>query len=371
MKLTRNLEELNAAIGLSFCEGVGSATAAKLITKSGSPKGVFDLDKKTIGSLGGISKKVYDCLSRGINWKLVDKEVAYIENNNINYVFISDPAYPRLLKLIDQPPPILFFTGQIELINASKNISIVGTRHATQYGLDMVRDFVSSISPYRPCIISGLALGIDVAAHRAAITNHLTTFGVVAHGLKTIYPAVHQKISKQMNDTGGGLITEFFSDEQPNRENFPKRNRIIAGISYATIVVEAASKGGALITAYYANKFKRKVYALPGRYNDPFSKGCNDLISKGQAVAINSIDALTVDLGFTETVTSPVPKKIMADLTPDEQIVLNILQSRGKLDLDTITEHSQRTLTTCSHLLLSMEMKGVLRSLPGKLYELV
>lgn len=371
MKLTGNLEELNAAIGLGFCEGVGAGTAAKLITKSGSAKGVFEMDKKTIHSIEGVSKKAHDFLSTGIDWRRVDKEVSYIHKHNINYVLITDPAYPKALKLIDQPPPIIFFTGEIELLNQRKCISIVGTRHATPYGMDMVKDFIRGLAPHNPCIISGLALGIDVAAHRASVEHGITTFGVVAHGLQTVYPSVHRKVAKEINKDGGGLITEFFSEELPNRENFPKRNRIIAGISSATIVVEAASKGGALITAFYANKYKRKVYAVPGRYSDTFSAGCNALIAKRSAISISSIDGLLIDLGFDSNSLEDRSQNAKIELSGNEKKIFEALHFQSKTDIDKISDLTNLNISECSHILLSMEMKGILRSLPGKIYELV
>lgn len=365
------MEPLKSALGLCFCDGIGPGTAAKLIAACGSLEKVFEADKNQLSNMNGINKNIWQILRTKVDWARVEKEMNYIVKNNINFVLITDSAYPRLLKKIDSPPLILFFSGEIEIINRNQCISIVGTRHATSYGINMVQEFISSISTHPTCIISGLALGIDGAAHKAALANSVPTFGVVAHGLQTIYPSVHRPLASGFKKHGGGLITEFFSDESPNRENFPKRNRIIAGLSATTIVVEAADKGGALITAHYAHKYQRKVYALPGRYTDAYSAGCNDLIEKKRACSIKSVESLIADLGFIHS-RDPQHKIVsVMDMPEEERLVYEILQTQNKVSLDAMACYINKDIPRCSHLLFSMEMKGLVRGLPGKIYELV
>ncbi len=365
--MTEILEELKSMIALKMCGGIGDATAHKLITHCGSASSVFKEKKKHLSSIPGIPERVFDLLQSGIDFKAVEKELKKIEKARINYVIFRDSAYPRSLLSIDNPPLILFFKGSIEILNLTPCISIVGTRLATGYGQDAITELFSAIKDSDTSVISGLAAGIDIAAHKEALNCHLPTFGIVGHGLHTVYPGIHKPYAEQMCKERGGLISEYFYDEKPNRENFPKRNRIIAGLSYATIVIEAAKKGGALITAEFASGYHRKVFALPGRYNDKYSEGCNALIRTGRAKAILSIDSLVEELGFKKR---KIKKKQTVDLTSDELNIVRILHESSKVGLDNISTKSQLSISSCSALLFNLEMKGVVRSLPGKSYEL-
>lgn len=367
--MTGILEELRATIGLKMCEGVGDITAYKLISFCGSAEAVYKEKKQPLLRIPGISSKIFELLHGSIDWGLVEKEIRFVEKNNINYVTIKDREYPKNLLSIDNPPILLFFTGGIEKLNSNPCISIVGTRLATGYGLDAVLEILTALKSTGACIISGLACGIDIAAHKGAMNYLMPTFGVVAHGLKTIYPSIHKIYAQRMTENGGGVLTEFFSEEIPNRENFPKRNRIIAGLSSATIVVEAAKRGGALITAEIALCYKRKLFALPGRYNDKFSEGCNVLIKSKKAKPITSINSLIEELGFKKQ-TREEKNPLKENLTNEELSLVKLLIENSKISLDNISSKSQLNISNCATILFALEMRGLIRSLPGKNYEL-
>lgn len=352
-----------------MCEGVGDITANKLISFCGSARAVFKEKKQHLSTIPGIPVKIFELLRTNIDWGIVEKEIKYIEKNHISYVSIIDREYPKNLLSTDAPPLILFFTGNIEKLNSLPCISIVGTRLATGYGLDAVQEIITGLKDSGACIISGLAHGIDIAAHKEAMNQSLPTFGIVAHGLRTMYPSTHSIYAKKMAEVGGGVMTAFFFDEMPNRENFPKRNKIIAGLSSATIIVEAAKKGGALITAEIALSYKRKVFALPGRYNDKFSEGCNKLIKSRKVLPILSITSLIEELGFKKRI---IERGALSteNLTKEESDLMQLLIEKSKISLDNISATSQMSISSCSAALFGLEMKGLIRSLPGKTYEL-
>jgi len=345
--LTKNLEELKALIALKMCEGVGDMTALKLIRHCGSAVAVLREKNKHLSTIPGITDRIYDQLNQGINWASVDKEFDFIVENNIGWVSFQDPQYPSSLRTIDAPPLMLFYTGPLPVVQTNPCISIVGTRFATAYGLQFVEDLVSALKDTGVVIISGLAIGIDIAAHKEAIRSGLSTYGVVAHGIKTIYPSIHRGFARALPGHNSGILTEFFSGEIPNRENFPKRNRIIAGLSGTTIVVEAAKKGGALITADFAKRHKRKLYVLPGRYNDRFSEGCNLLLKSKVAQPVLSVASLLEDLNLSSKKTvSPAPTR--APLSLEEQKVIGSFGSNKLHSLDHIADRSSFSISQCA-----------------------
>ena len=254
-------------------------------------------------------------------------------------------------------------------LSPQKVISIVGTRKASDYGRLMVKELMISIAAHNPLVVSGLAYGIDIHAHRQALENDLSTIGVVAHGLSTVYPAVHRKTANQMMKRGG-LITEFLSEEKPDRQNFPKRNRIIAGMADVTIVVETPKKGGSMITAYLANSYNRDVFAFPGKANDSNSKGCNHLIKTNIAALIENGDDVAYQLGW-EAVEKPkkIQKQLFVDLTVNEKKIMDCFTEDDSLELDMITKKTQLTLSQVLSELLNLEFKGLIKSLPGKQYK--
>jgi DNA processing protein len=280
-----------------------------------------------------------------------------------------DADYPEYLRHCIDSPILLFSKGKIDLAHR-KIISIVGTRNITSYGTAFCEQLIEDLAPLNPIIVSGFAYGVDICVQKAAIKHGLQTVGCLAHGLNQIYPKVHSKYIPDV-EKNGGFYTEFWSSSQPERENFLKRNRIIAGMSEATIVIESAEKGGSLVTADIAHSYNRDVFAVPGRAEDKYSKGCNDLIKQQKAHMLTSAADLIYILNWQlqDKKTKAIQKQLFIDLDETEQLLYSYLQTNGKQLLDTIALECKLPIFRISSTLLTMEMKGVIRPLPGKLFE--
>src|SRR5687767_576625 len=352
-----------------MCDGIGDITASKLISHCGGAAAVFKEKSKHLSTIPGVADRIYDLLHSQVNWQNVQKEVDYITKNNLNHVSFTDAQYPQSLLKTDSPPVLLFFTGPIEHLNQKPCISIVGTRFATPYGVQFVDELLQSAKDTDLIVISGMAVGIDIAAHKASVRCGVPTFGIVAHGFDTFYPAIHWDFSRSLPNHNGGIVTEFFSGEAPNRENFPKRNRIIAGLSKATVVVEAAKKGGALITAQYARQYKRDLFVLPGRYYDKFSEGCNFLLKSKVARPIFSANELLSELGFSKT-SEKLHQPDFSHLSEKEVQIINILRTNKQSTMDAIAAKAALSISDCATILFNMEMAGIVNCLPGKSYGL-
>ncbi len=358
-------------IALSCITGVGSILARNLISYCGSPEDVFIATKKHLSKVPGIGPKTLELIKNHTAFERAEKELIFIEKYKIQPLFLTDSAYPKRLKNCVDAPVMLYFKGNADL-NAGKIISIVGTRNSTEYGKDICRTLLSGLQVHNPLIVSGLAYGIDFLAHKEALKNSMSTVGVMAHGLDRIYPSQHRSLAERMV-ASGGLITEFLSGTVPDRENFPKRNRIIAGLADVTIVVEANIKGGALITADLANTYNRDVFAYPGRITDEYSSGCNHLIKTNRANLITKVADLEYILGWTESHHSPRANpqlRLAIDLSDDERIITNILSAHGNLIVDELAILTGFPQSKLAFNILAMEMKGILVGLPGKVYKL-
>ena len=299
-----------------------------------------------------------------------ENELRFIEKENIKILHFQDTNYPKHLQNCFDSPVILFQSGKIDLSNR-KIISIVGTRQITSYGYTFTQQLIEDLAPLKPIIVSGFAYGVDIVAHQAAIDCGLQTIGVLAHGLNQIYPKNHKKYMAKMEENGG-FLTEFWSKSQPDRENFVKRNRIVAGITEATIVIESAEKGGSLITTQIANDYNRDVFAVPGRTTDKYSQGCNNLIKTQRAHLLHSAADLVYILNWElkKKEEKAIQKQLFVSLEPEEQKIYDYLLKTGKDDLDSIAIACDLPTYTLSSLLLNMELKGVIKPLPGKLFEL-
>lgn len=362
-------EEILALLRLQKTKSIGDILAKKLISIVGSPSAVFEEKKSTLDKIHGIGIHAIRNLLDETSKKQAEKEFEYINNNRIGYsCFLSDD-YPKNLQHCIDGPILFFKDGNIDLTN-EKIISIVGTRNMTPYGRDFCEKMIEELSVYNPIIVSGFAYGVDICAHKAAIKNKLQTIGVLAHGFEHIYPKTHKKYMHQLNENGG-FISEFFHDEQPLRENFLKRNRIVAGISKATIIIESAQKGGSLVTADIANSYDKDVFAVPGKVNDLMSKGCNNLIRRNQAHLLQSSEDIVQMLNWdVSKVTKPIQKQLFVELTTKEQKVYDYLQKNGQQLLDLIALETQIPVYELATILLQMELKGVIKPLPGKVFEL-
>ena len=292
----------------------------------------------------------------------------FIEKYRLKVLFFLDPDYPRRLVDCFDSPVYLFYKGSADL-NAEKIIGIVGTRSATDYGKSVTRDLISGLRQESPLVVSGLAYGIDSHAHRAALDNGLDTLGVLGHGLDRIYPGNNKAMAEKMLKQGG-LLTEFFSCTEPDRENFPQRNRIIAGLCDAIVVVEAAEEGGALITADIAHSYGRDVFAIPGRIGDKYSGGCNMLMKLKKAEVLRNAEDLIYEMGWSVS-GKKVPAlqpKLFIPLTRDEEKVIELLRAEGDLDIDEISRRSELPVNKVAVALLNLEMENVIQCKPGKLF---
>jgi len=357
-------------IALSLIKGVGHIKAKNLIAYCGGAEAIFKETKKNLLKIPDIGEYCVKSILNHDVLERADEESEFIKKNNITPIFYLDDAYPKRLKHCDDSPIILYFKGNCDF-NVQKVISIVGTRNATDYGKEFCKNLIDELSVHQLLIISGLAYGIDISAHKEALNKNIPTVGVLGHGLDRIYPGVHVQYAKKMLENGG-LLTEFISYTKPDRENFPMRNRIIAGLSDAVVVVEAKETGGALITAEIANSYNRDVFALPGRINDEFSFGCNRLIKTNKAALIQSAKDIEYILGWETSPikSSSVQKQLFIELTSEEEKILNIMKTNGETSIDMLAVLSEMSMSKVSVLLLNLEFKGIVRCLPGKLYKL-
>ncbi len=360
-------------IAVTLIPGIGDITGKKLIAYCGGVEAVFKEKKQHLMKIPGIREILANSIINGRNdaLKRAEKEIRFIEKYKIGCFFFTEDSYPHRLKNCIDSPMMLYFKGNAEL-NKSKIVSIIGTRSATDYGKECCKNIVEGLADCDVLIVSGLAHGIDSYAHKEALKNNLETVGVLAHGLDRIYPAVNRTIAQKMLEKGG-LITDYISETNPDRENFPKRNRIIAGLSDATIVIEAARKGGALITADIANSYNRDVFAVPGKISDTYSEGCNHFIKTNKAALIQSAADIKYIMGWdTKKQQSPVvQRKLFVNLTPDEDAIVKLLEKNIQLSVDSICMELQTTTSLVAAALLNLEFEGIVKILPGKMYSLL
>ena len=365
-----NDDELLHLLALQKVEGVGDVIAKKLLNHCENAIEVFKFKSSQLATIDGVGSVLLKNLKNKTVFESAEKELQFIKNNSVNTLYFKDNNYPEKLKHCLDGPILMFSSGDIDF-NSKRIISIVGTRQITAYGTEFCKKLIADLAPLNPTIVSGFAYGVDIIAHQAAMEHNLQTIGVVAHGLNQIYPKQHTKYVAKM-EKNGGFLTEYWSNSNPEKENFVKRNRIVAGISEATIVIESAAKGGSLITANFANDYNRDVFAVPGRITDKFSQGCNNLIKTQRANLINSAADLVYILNWDiETKSKSVQKQLFVNLDTDEQKIYDFLQKNGKEILDIIALECEFPIYKISGMLLNMELKGVIRPLPGKLFEAI
>ncbi|WP_026725605.1 DNA-processing protein DprA [Flavobacterium sasangense] len=363
--------ELYHTLALMQVEGVGDVIAKKLLQHCGNAVEVFASKKSQLQKIDGIGSVVIKNLQDKSVFAKAEAELQFLAQENISTTYFQEENYPERLKHCYDSPVLLFQVGNIDLQN-QRIISIVGTRQITTYGMEFTKKLIEEISPLNPIIVSGFAYGVDIFAHQMAMDCGLQTIGVLAHGLNQIYPKTHKKYMAKM-EQNGGFLTEFWSTSNPDKENFIKRNRIVAGISEATIVIESAERGGSLVTANLANDYNRDVFAVPGRTTDKYSQGCNNLIKTQRANLLTSAADLVYILNWELQRESQkvVQKQLFVTLTDEEQIIYDYLQKTGKEMMDIIALECDFPIYRISSILLNMELKGVIRPLPGKMFEVV
>ncbi len=357
-------------IALTLVPNIGDVHAKALVNIYGDAHAIFKAKKKDLEAIEGIGTVRANSIKAFNDFTSSEAEIKFIEKYKIAPLFLTDKNYPqRLLNCYDSPV-ILYYRGNADL-NTSKIISIVGTRNSSEYGKAVTEKLIDHLTQQNILVVSGLAFGIDTIAHKAALKNNLQTVGVLAHGLDRIYPTQNKTLAKQMTEQGG-LLTDFISNTNPDKQNFPKRNRIVAGMCDALIVIESGKKGGSLITAELANGYNKDVFAIPGKVTDIKSEGCNYLIKQNKASLITGADDLMEIMNW-----APKEKKqkqqreLFIELTPDEKIIVDILQQRENIQIDELYFKSGLSSSAAAAALLMLEMQNVVASLPGKVYKLL
>lgn len=349
---------------------IGDVQAKILAEEFGTAEAIFKAKKSTLEKIEGIGEVRAGSIKKFDAFKEQEDEMSFIEKYKIKPLFLTDDDYPKRLLHCYDPPTLLFYKGNANL-NTSKIISIIGTRSNSDYGKLMTEKILASLAPHQPLVVSGLAYGIDAIAHKHSLKQQLPTVAVLAHGLDKIYPSQHTALAKEMIAEGGGILTEFRKDTKPDRHNFPERNRIVAGMCDATIVIETGVKGGSMITANLAFSYNRDVFAIPGKTTDSKSEGCNYLIQSNKAVLIRNGEDIIEQMGWEEKQKKQtIQKQLFVDLTADEKQIAQLLQEKEQLHIDEINLQSNINSSAVAAALLMMEMNGLVKSLPGKIYKL-
>lgn len=355
-------------IALTLILGVGDVVGKKLVAYCGGAEAVFCETKKALTKIPNITESIVDNIMSPNVLKRAEEEIKFVEKNEITPLFYLDSQYPKRLQHCHDSPMLLYYKGKADL-NAPKVVGVVGTRNISDYGKYVTENVMEELSADNVLIVSGLAYGVDAAAHRAALKYDLATVGVLGHGMQTVYPAENRKLSQKMLEKGG-VLTEFISGTKPDRENFPQRNRIVAGMVDCLLVVESALKGGAMITAEIANSYDREVFAVPGRVGDIYSEGCNHLIKINKAnLLTNAADIRYIMRWDVDTKVVAKQMRMFRDFSEDEKKIMDVFGDNRTVHLDDIIVGSELPPSKIASVLLSLEFDGILTALPGKRYQ--
>jgi DNA processing protein len=357
-------------IALTLIPNIG-AVYAKLILQHLDVEEVFTAKKSSLLKIEGLGEVRAKSIVTFNNFARAEKEMEFIEKYKINPLFITNDQYPKRLLNCYDAPTMLYYRGNADL-NTSKIIAVVGSRTHTDYGKIVIENLLQPLSHSGILVVSGLAYGIDAIAHKTALKNQLQTVGVLGHGLDKIYPAENTEMAKEMLQHGG-LLTEFMTKTKPDRHNFPARNRVVAGISDAVIVVETDIKGGSIITAELANGYNKDVFAFPGKINDKKSSGCNHLIKNNKAVLLTDAQQLLEAMGWEENkkLIKKKPREFFIELSGDEKIIVEILKTADQTSIDELNFRSGLSSSAVAVAILNLEMQNIIQSLPGKMYRLL
>ena len=359
-------------IALTIIPNIGPVQA-KILLQHCNAEEIFHAKKSYLEKIEGIGPVRAASIAAFKDFSKAEEEIKFIEKYKIRPLFITDNEYPkRLLNCFDSPT-LLYYKGEADL-NATKMIAIIGTRSHTDYAKQVTENLVKELAGQNIIVVSGLAFGVDAIAHKSSIKNGLSTIGVLAHGLDQIYPAEHAGLAKDMVKHHGGLLTEFKSKSKPDKHNFPTRNRIVAGMSDATIVIETGIKGGSMITAELANSYNKDVFAIPGKVTDLKSAGCNYLIKSNKAMLLTDAAELLQVMQWDDAIKNKKQKKsqreLFIEMTADEKIIVAILREKEAVHIDEINGKSGLSSSAVASAILTLELQNVMVSLPGKLYKL-
>lgn len=359
-------EDLLYKIAITQIPLVGAVTARTLISYCGGVEAVFRARKRELCKIPGIGDVVAKHVVEQDVLAMAERELEFMQTHGIRPYFYLDKEYPARLKPYRDSPVMLYYKGAADL-NAHRTVAIVGTRTPSHYGIAACEELVEGLKPYNVTVISGLAFGIDITAHRKCLEAGVPTIAALGHGLDMVYPGQHRHIAARMLKQGG-LLSEYPSRTKPDREHFPMRNRIIAGLSDAVIVVESGASGGSIITAKMGNGYNKDVFAVPGKVNDRMSQGCNHLIKTNQAHLLESAADVGYIMRWEETGSSGVQQELFVELNAQEQIIVNLLAGHTELSIDALTFECGINHSEMAALLLGLEFKGLIRPLPGKRY---
>ena len=362
-------KDLFYMLALQKASSVGAVKAKKLLNHFGTASNIFKAKKNELLRIEGIGTYLANSILDDSLFNKATQELSYIQKNNIQVYSFNEDNYPTNLKHCIDSPILLFARGKLDPpFTNRKIISVVGTRKITSQGISFCNKLIEELSVFNPIVVSGFAYGADITAHKAALKNNLETIGCFAHGFEHIYPKAHERYLEAI-ERKGGFITDFWSDEMPERKHFLRRNRIIAGMAHATIVIESANKGGSLVTADIAVSYNRELFAVPGRVTDVFSEGCNSLIKIQKAHMLTAAADLVYIMGWevAPKPKKPIQKTLFTSLTSQEEIVYHYLQQKDKEAIDTIALECNIPIHRLHALLMSLEMKGLIKPLPGKM----
>lgn len=363
-------QQLIYEIGVSLLPNIGSINGKKLVAYCGGAEAVFKQKKAHLEKIEGIGKKTTQSILNQSVLSEAEEELKYIQENDIQTLFFIDKEYPYRLKQAEDSPLMLYYKGQ-DVLNYDRILAIVGTRNITERGKEITDEFIEKLQDAGVLVVSGLAYGVDTRAHKACIKYKIPTVGVVAHGLDRIYPDTNSRLAKEM-ELGGGILTEFISGTKPDAFNFPRRNRVIAGLADAILVIESGKKGGSLITADIAGSYNRDVFAIPGRPEDTYSRGCNFLIKTNRAGLVESASDLLFQLSWdVKKKPEIIQPKLFLDLSADEQRIVDLLYKNKQLAIDMIMAEAKLPSSKLASILLNLEFEGVIKCLPGKVYSLL
>ena len=356
-------------IALTLVAGIGDVVGKKLVAYCGGAEAIFCENKKALLQVPNITENVVQSIKSQQVMKRAEEEMLFVEKNGITPLFYLDKQYPKRLQHCHDSPMMLYYKGKADL-NTTKVVGVVGTRNISDYGKYIAERIIEDLSVDNVMIVSGLAYGVDAVAHKAALKYNLATVGVLGHGMQTIYPAENRNLSQKMLEKGG-VLTEFISGTKPDRENFPQRNRIVAGMVDCLLVVESALKGGAMITAELANSYDREVFAIPGRVGDIYSEGCNHLIKINKANLLTSATDMRYVMRWdVDTKVVSKQMRMFRDFSDDEKKVMDVFKMNNVAHLDDIIVGTELSPSKLASVLLSLEFDGVLTALPGKRYQI-
>ena len=364
------MEKLLYKIALTKIPKVGAKTARELVSYCGGVENVFHASKKDLLNIPGVGSQIAKCVLQQNVLAIAERELQFIEKHAIQPLFFLDKDYPARLKHYSDSPVMLYYKGNADL-NHGRVIAIVGTRKPTARGVANCEQLIEDLRPYQPLIISGLAYGVDITAHRKSLEMGIETIGVMGHGLNQIYPPSHRRTASQMTENGG-LLTEYTHDVGVDPRHFPMRNRIIAGLCDALVVVETKNSGGSMISAKIANNYNKDVFAFPGRISDKSAEGCNKLIKSHKAALMESAADIAYVMRWEKSDSQrAIQKQLFVELSEREQKVVSLLRTSDSVSIDKIVYEQQLSTSEAAAVLLELELKGLVKPQPGNRFVLI